>query len=144
MGTVRLQSSPSVILLLRGLEAVWQPSGSRQAPVLHPNVAPPWQRSAPPPPNYLNLGLWASPACIIYEPKGQPCSQPIKTKSLPPRAGGRLWKHIVNTFPGNGEPCHQTRLWSVKKYFDRANRLAPSYANTPARPGSQGDPQEGI
>ena len=65
-----------------------------RAPVLHPHRVPPWQQSAPPPPNYLNPGLCAAQACIMYEPEGQPRAQPDQNKE----PASESWRQIVETY----------------------------------------------
>ena len=68
--------------------------GGGGAPVLHLHRVLPWQRPAPPPPNYWNPGLWAARACIMYEPEGQPCAQPDQNKEP---ASESQWQ-IVETY----------------------------------------------
>lgn len=92
-------------------------------------------------PNYLNPGLCAAQACIMSL-RDSSCRNPTKTKS-PPRAGGRLWKHIVNTFPGNVNRVIKRISGPSQNILTGPHWLVPSYANMPASPRSQGDPRSG-
>lgn len=79
--------------------------------------------------------------CVTREPGDSPHRAP--SGQSPPGRDGQIVEAYCEHVPSQPRTVHQTRLWPVRKYFDRACSLAPSNANASAMPAYQGDDAQG-